>query len=554
VYKTVEHSLTDYIERQYQDWQEVMERVFRGGEDIMNMNLVRRDSVTQLLEVTFPPEVAVLFKEVEGWERVGYSIPFVAMEHSKDKERISVVRWHVRAMVREYNTIISALEPWERKMFAEKLKALDRKIGPAVSRITWSNKGIVEFCRDARKLCTGSQGLVDNFKSHTTNVARCCREIANLPLVVIEHKKLYTAAEFQAVQVKHREHVVETLKNLSQDIKSSLKRIYKLFLGDGMESSREWTRFVERIDERTEKALGDGAKKSLTMLSKAINGDKKNESGQMPIFLVRVILDMSQQRVAYTPSPSELIYMINACAKDMTTMLDVVPRLQSLVEMEVRKEILDLEPDSVTLQREYEKMRVAYEASLTGDRMSKSISNDEDLTKVMIAITAGMSASGSQMAKTLGYWGKYEHIWEYNKDAQLKRFIGNRPGSNRKLESFEEEIKRYKDHHKQVSTEESHANMGFISVDYTTLKSDIVAHCIEWQRKYTGLLNQMALKDLNDILDAFQVEGLGFGFWGLGFGVLSLFSLLSLSLLSLSSRARALSLYLSIHLRFKDRV
>ena len=85
-------------------------------------------------------------------------------------------------------------------------------------------------------------------------------------------------------------------------------------------------------------------------------------------------------------------------------------------------------------------------AADTGKSMSKAISNDEDVTKVMIAITAGMSASGSQMAKNLGYWGKYEHIWEYNKDAQLKRFTGNRPGSHKKLESFDEEIKRYKDH------------------------------------------------------------------------------------------------------------
>ena len=111
------------------------------------------------------------------------------------------------------------------------------------------------------------------------------------------------------------------------------------------------------------------------------------------------------QRVVYTPSPSELIHMINACAKDMTTMLDVVQRLKGLVEMEVRKDILDLEPDNATLQREYEKVRSAFEASAaadTGKSMSKAISNDEDVTKVMIAITAGMSASGSQMPRTWG--------------------------------------------------------------------------------------------------------------------------------------------------------
>ena len=83
-------------------------------------------------------------------------------------------------------------------------------------------------------------------------------------------------------------------QHLSQDMKQSLKSIYKLFLGDGNESSREWDRFIKRIDDNVEKALGDGAKKSLMMLSKAINGDKKNESQQVPIFLVRVTLESRQ--------------------------------------------------------------------------------------------------------------------------------------------------------------------------------------------------------------------------------------------------------------------
>jgi hypothetical protein len=70
----------------------------------------------QLLEVTFPSEVALLFKEVEAWDRVGFSIPFLAMEKTKDKDRINVVRCHVRAMVIDYNRILNALEPWERKV------------------------------------------------------------------------------------------------------------------------------------------------------------------------------------------------------------------------------------------------------------------------------------------------------------------------------------------------------------------------------------------------------------------------------------------------------
>jgi hypothetical protein len=79
---------------------------------------------------------------------------------------------------------------------------------------------------------------------------------------------------------------------------------------------REWERFISRVDEKIEKALCDGAKKSLQNLSKAITGDKKSESQQVPLFLVRVVLD-SQNRVAYTPSPTDLMQLVNVCAKEV---------------------------------------------------------------------------------------------------------------------------------------------------------------------------------------------------------------------------------------------
>ena len=53
--------------------------------------------------------------------------------------------------------------------------------------------------------------------------------------------------------------------------------------------------------------------------------------------------------------------------------------------------------------------------------------------------------------------------------------------SGRPLTAFEDDIKRYKDLQKEVSQEESKADMGFISVDYTGLKADVVGHCLEWQ-------------------------------------------------------------------------
>ena len=215
-------------------------------------------------------------------------------------------------------------------MFTDKLKTLDRKIGPALSRITWNHKGIVDFCRDARKVCSSTQGLKDSFKEYTSSIVRCTREMSNLPLIFMKHKHLYNAEEFENAQRKHRNQTVQVLSHLADDVKGSLKGLFRLFAGDNAESIREWDRYIMGVDKNIEKALSDASKKSLQEMSRVINADNASES-QAPLFSVRVTLD-TQNRVIYTPSPAELMQLINLCAKELMAMLDVVPRLSGVVE------------------------------------------------------------------------------------------------------------------------------------------------------------------------------------------------------------------------------
>ena len=76
--------------------------------------------------------------------------------------------------------------------------------------------------------------------------------------------------------------------------------------------------------------------------------------------------------------------------------------------------------------------------------------------------------------------------------------------SNRTIANFEEEILKYKNLEREVLAEESLTAMSFIVVDCTSLKQETVNHCSEWQQMFTALLNELALKDLNHVVDAIQ--------------------------------------------------
>eukprot|EP00960_Hanusia_phi_P047139 758242-Hanusia_phi.AAC.10 len=463
-FQLVENAMKEYMNKVYNDWQEHLQDVFRGAnQNGMELFLIVRKQETLLLEVNFSPELLKLYKEVDVWERVGFSIPFIAMENAKDKDRINIIRFHVRGVVRDYNKIISSLASWcdesppapalvhrffllplliplpraaqpltlssirERKLFSEKIKSLDRKISPAINKMTWHTKGIVDFfCKDTKKQCHVVQQLVDDFKGLKDSVFRDCADLGNLSMIAIESKRLYSAEEFSRAQESHRKVTMDKIQSLHANMKSTLKRMYSMFIHDGAESLREWERFISRIDGMVQDSLTSAVRRSLQDLARAINGDKKTEPQQL--FRIRVVLD-SSSKVAFSPSLSDLTQMINSCSKELISMLDVIPRLHRLVEAEVRRELADA--DGPGAQRE-DKHGGRQESIAT------CIANEDEILKVMVAIMGGISSNVGKMQKQLTYWEKFNHIWEYDKDAFFRRYAK----SNRPLSAFEEDILR----------------------------------------------------------------------------------------------------------------
>ena len=159
-------AISDYIDKAHIDWQKHYNSIFQGGgPHPMDNTLLSREPETQLLMVNFSSELLRLYREVEVWEVnlpappasalfqlvvilfsyvmqvLGRSIPFVAMENARDRDKINVIRHTVRNLAVDYNRILHSLKAkWERRLFVDKIKNLDRKIAPAVSKMNWGTK------------------------------------------------------------------------------------------------------------------------------------------------------------------------------------------------------------------------------------------------------------------------------------------------------------------------------------------------------------------------------------------------------------------------------
>ena len=104
----------------------------------------------EYLDINFDKVLERLFNEVYYWQRLGQEAPPSVLEICKQQEQFRILRESVLLVVRDYNNIIKALSPEERRLFKERIEFLDSQLKPAFSKLTWLGSGLGEFLKNGR--------------------------------------------------------------------------------------------------------------------------------------------------------------------------------------------------------------------------------------------------------------------------------------------------------------------------------------------------------------------------------------------------------------------
>jgi hypothetical protein len=76
--------------------------------------------------------------------QLGFHTPPNLDELSAKSKDLQHLRNHVLLVVRDYNAIIDMLSESERVLFKDRIRFVDNKIKPGLTKLTWSSKGISE--------------------------------------------------------------------------------------------------------------------------------------------------------------------------------------------------------------------------------------------------------------------------------------------------------------------------------------------------------------------------------------------------------------------------
>ena len=165
-----------------------------------------------------------LIGEMSHWERLRFEMPHYAMEVYSKCEQLRILRENVMLVVRDYNSIISSLQPKERALFKERIRSLDKKIKPGFSKLTWVSEGVLDyFIPDCRVHAYKIRNLIKGYKESNRKIGSDCHKMSEMLLVRLDGKRVYENDEFATEQYKHCMSVKDKLLATYDNIISIMK-------------------------------------------------------------------------------------------------------------------------------------------------------------------------------------------------------------------------------------------------------------------------------------------------------------------------------------------
>jgi len=298
------------------------------------------------IESEFEKSLLRLFAEVRYWHKFNGEkhVPTHASEmYGQQNLQLRTLRESVMLVVRDYNTIIDALDKEERKLFQKHLDQVDKELEPGIRKLNWDLKkqdnrnddGPKYFIGLCRLKCQEVYGIVTSFKDNDKKISRCCKTMESCLFLDIEKNVAYTYKDFEARQAGHFEKCVKILTQARNEIIDALTASYTFFHDHPKDVQKEWGKYVRKVDQRIEKALRTTVKKSFTEFSKAIRGDKKSKSEPDPLprtlFKINMILDESvpaQAKPDFSPNLTTLGNSIKSTCLNIMSVVKVVPRCE----------------------------------------------------------------------------------------------------------------------------------------------------------------------------------------------------------------------------------
>ncbi|KAK5609612.1 Dynein heavy chain 2, axonemal [Crenichthys baileyi] len=464
--------LDEIVRKNFFDWTQNLDGQYL--KKLQQPLLVRCKNAPSRVDINFDKDLLRLFSEIQYWERMKLEIPQIVSDLYQSREEIRLLNERVLLLTRNYNRIVGMLSPDELGLFRDRIRFIDRKLEPGMTKLLWLSHGASNhFINDSLLHVDKVQSLVDGYKVSNLSISNLCRKISETLLVKIDGKTVYRNLEFEDDQKAHQQSRLQTLRSTHLEIVHIMTQIHSIFAKDGAEVQEHWVAYTEKVDRMVEEAFRCNIRDSMKKLCTAITGD--NKTSPNPLFKVLVVLQQT-------------------CPKG-------IPKLGFSPTLEKLEQIVNILPQLIGIISEFKRLpELSSCKESQANPIHVNIGQDERIKKTQAAVTAGMSANARQLKDYLKSWNQYGHIWQNNKDYIMQKY----KTANKSVSAFDADIQRYSENASSIQQEETVFTIQFVMLDCSPLKSSLVQDCGVWQKMLKQLLSQMASSCLQELYASMQ--------------------------------------------------
>lgn len=299
-----------------------------------------------------------------------------------------------------------------------------------------------------------------------------CQLFTDTQLIQVDRNVLYRGREFEEAQREHRNKSKQQFIEYFKRIKSEMGHIYLQFCNGSNDVLMAWRNYAAGVDSQILQALLKCVKSSLHTFSNAVGGESFSGDTH-PLFSITAIL--RNGAIECRPTMIDITNAVNIVAKEL------IGVTKSIYRLSAQKGFNDLD-------------------SQVGISFYDDISLDHNVLDIVVRIMDGTAVCVASVAEKLLEWETYRSLWDMDKDSFLRRY------SKTKQNSFEKDIDKYQSLESSIQKERSSIVIDFIQLNFSSLKSSLVAHSVEFREKLLGLLKKNTTSKVHSLLKFYEIN------------------------------------------------
>ncbi|GBG27447.1 Dynein heavy chain 17, axonemal [Hondaea fermentalgiana] len=424
----------------------------------------------KLLEVNFDPQLIALLREVKYFLLLKLDVPGFALELNKKEKQFRNWRGKLQLCVNKYNSMMTSILPVECPLVRAQVEKIHSVVQTGLSMLTWKSHGIDGFIEKTEMAVSEAETTLSVLKSNLAEIEDILDSWSETsildrqpkPETVKEYNQLHTTR----IGARYQQ-ITEGGKNIHRLLKESNKTL-RISAGHP-----EWRSYVDFVNNVVVGGFTRVVQVSLQWLEDQVDPAVIEEKEKPP--MLQISINLNNNQVSFIPS--------------------VFDEDRAGVKASLRSWIDDTLKAGSLMKR----------LDMGEGSYVKELQQDVEVKARMEAISAHVSRNEERCREFQKQYEKYSFLWSTDLQAMFADFIASATSQSdnglRRIDlgKFDAEMNRLNDIKEEVASLKTPTNIGWLKIDSTPIKENIVYWVQKWLHLYTGYLRDDVISKLQSL-------------------------------------------------------